>query len=216
MKYIFIDRDGVINRDPGGWTKHSYVTDWKDFYFLPGAIEALKLLNHSGIKTVVISNQAGVNKGYFSKERLAEINGNMIRKVSEGGGNIIESFYCIHRDEDNCACRKPKSGLIEMAAKKYGIDPRNTFIIGDSRVDILAGKNLGIKTVFVLSGKATMDDVKKWDVKPDYIFNNLLDAVKWILAKRKRKAERRVKRERLEKRDEKENTDSIRDGRDRA
>jgi len=214
MRYIFIDRDGVINKDPDGWTKHSYVTDWKDFHFLPGALDALRLLNRNGIKTIVVSNQAGVSKGYFSKERLAEINKKMMMKVSEEGGCITESFYCIHRDEDNCSCRKPKSGLIEMAAKKYGIDHKRTFIIGDSRVDMMAGKSLGVKTVFVLSGKASMEDIKKWDVKPDYIFKDLLEAVKWMLAKRRRKAERAFKRERLERKDEKD-TDSICDSGDR-
>jgi len=69
IRTIFIDRDGVINKDPGGWTVHSYVTGWKDFHFLPGSIEALKLLNKNNIKAIVISNQAGVSKGYFFSKR---------------------------------------------------------------------------------------------------------------------------------------------------
>jgi len=194
MKYIFIDRDGVINKDPGGWTEHSYVTNWKDFRFLPGAFEALKLLNRSGVRVIVVSNQAGVSKGYFSKEKLDSVNAKMLDEINRSGGRIESVYYCVHKEEDNCLCRKPKTGLFEMAAKKYGIDPRTTYIIGDSEVDILAGKKIGSKTIFVLSGKTTSDQMNKWVEKPDYVFPSLIEAVKWLLAKEHRKTQRAAKR----------------------
>src|SRR3989338_7533561 len=152
MRAVFIDRDGVINKDPGGWTTYSYVTNWKDFYFLPGSLEALKLLNKKDIKAIVISNQAGVNKGYFSKKDLGNLTAKMLSEVSKSGGKIEEAFYCVHKDDDNCSCRKPKTGLLEKAASKYGIDVRATYFIGDSEADIIAGSRIGCKTIFLLSG----------------------------------------------------------------
>lgn len=176
-KAIFIDRDGVINLDPGGWTEHSYVTDWKDFKFLPGSLEALRILNQKNVKVIVVSNQAGVTKGCYSKEKLDEINESMLREIEKNGGRIEEVFYCIHRNEDNCDCRKPKPGMLETASRKYGIDPKATYFIGDDKKDIIAGKKIGCKAVLVLSGKSSREDIESWEEKPDHVFKDLLEAV---------------------------------------
>jgi D-glycero-D-manno-heptose 1,7-bisphosphate phosphatase len=180
MKAVFIDRDGVINKDPGGWTEYSYVTEWKNFHFLPGALGALKILKEKGVKVIVVSNQAGVNKGYYTAEQLNKINDLMLKDIKNNGGDIAEVFYCVHRDEDNCDCRKPKPGMLEKAAKKYGIDPKTTYFIGDSEKDIVAGKRIGCKAVLVLSGKSSREDVESWREKPDLVFNGLLEAVEWM------------------------------------
>ena len=195
IKTIFIDRDGVVNKDPGGWTRHQYVAELKDFHFLPGALEALALLNRNRVQVVIVSNQAGVNKGYFSKERLDEITCMMLSEIKKNSGKISEVYYCVHTNEDNCNCRKPKPGMLEQAIKKYSVTTRDTYIIGDSEVDVLAGKSAGLNTIFVLSGKTTMNEMRKWGVKPDYIFKDLLEAVKWLLIKERRKSERSMRRE---------------------
>lgn len=181
MKAIFIDRDGVINKDPGGWTKYNYVTEWKDFHFIPGTLEAMKILKKKGVMVIVASNQGGVSRGYYTKERLGEINHLMLDQIRENGGDVKEVFYCIHTDEDNCSCRKPKPGMLEEAAKKYGIDAKETYFIGDDKKDILAGKKIGCKTVLVLSGKSSLEDVEKWNEKPDYVFKDILEAVKNLI-----------------------------------
>lgn len=180
MKAIFIDRDGVINKDPGGWTKTDYVTDWRDFHFIPGTLPALRILKEKGIKVIVASNQGGVNRGLYTKAELSRVNSIMLKEIEKAGGAIEEVFYCIHKDEDNCDCRKPKPGMLEAAAKKYGIDPKSTYFIGDAPKDITAGKRIGCKTVLVLSGKSSREDIESWEDKPDYVFNNLLEAVQWI------------------------------------
>ena len=195
MRMILVDRDGVINKDPGGWTKYSYVMDWEDFHFLPGALEALRLLKVNGIKVVVISNQAGVNKGYFSRQALDQIDRKMSEEIRKSGGKIEESFYCVHRDEDNCNCRKPKTGLIEAAVKKYGIDLNDTYFIGDGKMDVMTGKRMGIKTIFVLSGKTSRNAMRESGLRPNYVFKDFLEAVKWIIDKRKRKTDRALKRQ---------------------
>ncbi len=194
MKAIFIDRDGVINKDPAGWTEHSYVTDPKDLHILPGAIEALKLLDRSNIKVIVISNQAGVAKGYFTKEKLAEVTSKMLDEIGKKGTRIEEVYYCMHQDKDNCNCRKPETGMLERAISKYNIDTRETYFIGDGEVDVIAGKRMGLRTIFVLSGKTSREDMRKWLAKPDYVFNDLLAAVKWLLGKAKRRTDRAFKR----------------------
>jgi histidinol-phosphate phosphatase family protein len=194
LKLIFIDRDGVINKDPGGWTEHSYVTGAHQFQFLPGALKALALLNKNGVRVVIVSNQAGVSKGYFTRQDLARVNEKMLAEIVRSGGRIEEVCYCIHRDEDNCDCRKPKPGMLERALRKYGVSPAATYIIGDGKVDVLAGKALGMRTVFVLSGKTSEEEMKLWEVRPDYVFPGLLQAVEWIMNKEKRRSERALKR----------------------
>ncbi len=181
ISYLFIDRDGVINKDPGGWTKTNYVTDWKDFHFVPGTLEALKILKDKGIKVIVASNQGGVNKGLYTKDELSRVSSRMVREIEKAGGAVEEVLYCIHKDEDNCECRKPKPGMLEMAAKKYGVDPKTTYFVGDDKKDILAGKKIGCKTVLVLSGKSSREMAGTWAEKPDHIFENLLEVVKYIV-----------------------------------
>lgn len=180
MRYLFIDRDGVVNKDPGGWTKTDYVTNWGDFHFIPGTLEALKILKEKDIKVIVASNQGGVNRGLYTKAELREVNSFMLKEIEKAGGAIEEVFYCIHRDEDKCGCRKPKPGMLGSAARKYGVDPKTTYFIGDTSKDISAGLRMGCKTILVLSGKSSREDIENWEDKPDHVFKNLLEAVKWL------------------------------------
>ena len=193
-KVIFIDRDGVINKDPGGWTEHSYVTRWADFHFLPGTLEALGILKKSGLRVVIISNQAGVGRKLFSREDLDRVTVRMLEAISRHGGTIENIYYCLHKKEDNCNCRKPKTGMLENAIDMYEVKPRETYFVGDSIVDVEAGAKLGFETVFVLSGKTSLEESRKWPIKPDHVFKDLLETARWITAKERRKAERASKR----------------------
>ena len=93
MKVIFLDRDGVINKDPGGWTKYNYVTKSGEIIFLPGALEALGKLRRHGYSVIIISNQAGVSKGFFSLKNLDVVNSIIVQEASRAGGQVLESFY---------------------------------------------------------------------------------------------------------------------------
>ncbi len=180
-KIIFIDRDGVVNKDPGGWTEHSYVTRWEDFHFLPGAKEALKMLTDSGYDIIVISNQGGVSKKFFSREELDGVTSRMISEIESYGARIRKVYYCLHQDKDNCDCRKPKPGLFMQAEKELGIKARGEYFLGDGKTDIEAGRSAGLKTILVLSGKTSKDKIAEWDVQPDYVFKDMLDAVKFVI-----------------------------------
>lgn len=178
MKAIFLDRDGVINRDPGFG---DYIKSWNEFRFMPGAIDAIKRLNENGYEIFVISNQAGVGRGLYSQQALDEITRNMLSEIEKQGGKIRSISYCTHRTDEGCACRKPKTGMIEDATKGMDIDFKNTYFIGDSRLDVGAGKNAGCKTILLLTGKENGEDAKDWQAQPDFIKKDLKEAVEWVL-----------------------------------
>lgn len=177
MKGIFLDRDGVINRYPGD-TK--YVTSWKEFSFLPRAKSAITKLHKNKFKIFVISNQAGVGKGIFSKKELDFITKNMLKGIAESGGKIDKVFYCTHRNEENCSCRKPKAGLIKFALKKYPVDIKNSFFIGDTIRDVITAKAAGCKSILIFSGKEKLSNRKNWEEKPDFVFKDLWEAAEFI------------------------------------
>ena len=181
MKIIFLDRDGVINKDPAGWTEHSYITECEDFHFLPGSLEAIKKLTDAGYEIAIISNQAGIAKGYYTFDRLNEITELMLESIKKHGGRIRSIHYCPHRNEDNCDCRKPKLSLFKEAIKNETLDIGSTYFIGDGVMDVEAGKKMGLKTVLVLSGKTELKDVDSWKIKPDFIKKDLKDTVSCLL-----------------------------------
>jgi len=184
MRVIFLDRDGVINKYPGDF---EYVKSLKEFKFLPKVKQALKRLNSLGFKLVIISNQAGVSKGIYSQEDLNLITQNMLKELKKDNIQISGVYYCIHRPEDNCFCRKPKTGLIEQAIKELkknepeDIDFSKSYFIGDSIRDIETGKNAGLKTILVFSGKEKPANKDNWQVLPDFTAQDLSEAVNLII-----------------------------------
>jgi D-glycero-D-manno-heptose 1,7-bisphosphate phosphatase len=180
MKVIFLDRDGVINEFPGNG---SYVTKVKDFHFIEGALEAIRELTKTGHKIFVISNQAGVGKGVYSFDKLKRIDARMIKGVEKAGGRIRKSFYCTHRSDAGCDCRKPGIGLLKKALKSLNktiVHAQKAFFVGDTEGDIKTGHNAGCKTIFVLSGREDRRYMRKWTIKPDYIAQDLMAAARII------------------------------------
>lgn len=178
MKAIFLDRDGVINKYPGD-TK--YVTTWKEFRFLPRAKQAIARLHKNGLKLFVISNQAGVGKGLFSQEALEAITRKMLAAIKKSRGKIDGVYYCTHRPEENCPCRKPKAGLIYTVKKDRHIDLKGSFFIGDTIRDVHTARAAGCRSVLVLSGKEKLSQRKNWEVQPDFVFPDLYRAAEFIL-----------------------------------
>lgn len=179
MKAIFLDRDGVINKYPGD-TK--YVTNWKEFRFLPNARKAIALLTSKNYPIFVISNQAGVSKGIYSQDTLNDITNKMLTALEKSNAKVTAVFYCTHRDEDNCSCRKPKDGLIKLAIQGRKIDLKDSFFIGDTIRDIHTAKSAGCKSVLVFSGKEKPSNRDNWQPNPDFTFKNLYEAAQFIIS----------------------------------
>lgn len=181
MKVIFLDRDGVINRYPGD---KKYVTCWKEFRFLPGAKLALAKLHKNRFKIFVVSNQAGVGKGIFSKETLDIITQKMLEAIKKSQGKINAVYYCTHREEQNCPCRKPKAGLIDIAKNINHLNIKNSFFIGDSIRDVNTAKAAGCRSILLLCGKEKLFNSKNWQTQPDFVFKDLRLATEFILSQK--------------------------------
>lgn len=181
MKVVFLDRDGVINVFPGNG---NYVTKVKDLKFIPRSLDAIRMLTEAGYTIFIVSNQAGVGRGVYTQDKLNRINRKMIQEVEKTGGRIKKAFYCIHRPDVGCSCRKPNIGNILKALKSINrkITPtRRPYFVGDTKADIETGYNSGCRTVFVLSGRENRRYMKGWIVKPDFIAKDLFEATKIIL-----------------------------------
>jgi D-glycero-D-manno-heptose 1,7-bisphosphate phosphatase len=140
---IFIDRDGVINcRRPG-----DYVLDWSQFVFMPGIREALQQLSSLGLPMIIISNQAAVGKGLLDPAGLEKITARMNEALLADGTSLAAAYYCTHRIEDHCRCRKPKPALLLSAAADFNIDLTRSIFVGDSETDSQAARAAGCASV---------------------------------------------------------------------
>lgn len=143
---IFLDRDGVINKKA---PKSEYITSWAAFEFLPGAIEALALLAQKGYIIFIITNQAGIARGFMTETELEEIHEKMKNELDKYDVRIEKIYHCPHGWDDGCECRKPKPGMLYNAAKEYNLDLSKTCFIGDDQRDLQAGTAAGCKTILV-------------------------------------------------------------------
>ncbi len=179
-KYIFLDRDGVINRD-----SPDYVKSWSEFEFIPGSLDAIKILAEYNYSVVVITNQSIINRKMASLDDLEFTHAMMKKAVRESGGEIKEIFFCPHKPEDGCKCRKPEPGLILEAQKKYGIDLKNSVMVGDSAKDIECARRAGCRfAVLVKTGnyQQAVSVLEEKKIYPDYIARDLYEAAGWIIA----------------------------------
>ena len=156
-KVLFLDRDGVINRK---MPEHQYVLRREQFEFLPGVFDALSLLEREGYEMYVVSNQAGVGKGSMTVEDLEGINAWMSEQLAAKGIHLRGIYYCPHRAEEHCSCRKPEPGMLLQAAKEHGIDLKDAIFVGDSPTDEEAGKRAGCRTILMESDGRLMDAVR--------------------------------------------------------
>ncbi len=180
QKVVFLDRDGVINRD-----SPDYIKSWSEFEFLPGSLEALKKLTMNGFVVMVITNQSVIHRKMVSLKALAHIHDMMKKAVLSSGGDIKDIFFCPHIPEDQCDCRKPKTGLILKAEKKHRIDLKASVMVGDSAKDIECARNAGCGTVILVktgNGAMAEKQLKEKMIRPDVIVQNLLEAAHWIIS----------------------------------
>jgi D-glycero-D-manno-heptose 1,7-bisphosphate phosphatase len=179
LKIIFMDRDGVINED-----RPDYVKKWSEFEFLPGSLDALKLLTLNGYHIILITNQSVINRRIVTAAGLQEIHKKMTGAVVDHGGNIEAIYYCPHLPEDGCNCRKPEPGLICRAQADYGLDLSETCMIGDSLKDIRCARRAGCGRVILVRtghGKEAERLCRDAGIEADYVADDLMAAVEWLL-----------------------------------
>lgn len=180
-KVAFLDRDGVINRDSA-----AYIKSREEFEFLPGSIPALVRLCEAGYDVIIITNQSAVNRGMITLKSLDDMHRMMKKTIQRHGGRIRDIYYCPHRPDEGCDCRKPKPGLIFKACDQYKIDLNHSIMVGDSAKDIECARNAGCaKAVLVKTGNGPKSEkeLKDRGTAVDFVAENLHDAVEWIVRK---------------------------------
>lgn len=167
IKTIFLDRDGVINKEVG------YLHKIKDFEFIDGVFDACLYFQSLDYQIIIVTNQSGIERGYYSENDFHIVNNWMLEQFKDQGVDILDVFFCPHGPESNCDCRKPKPGMFNQANKKYDINMEDSWMIGDKEADVQAANAAGIEnTVLVKSGHA-IDEVNS---KAEFILDSIKQA----------------------------------------
>lgn len=183
-RVVFMDRDGVINRD-----SPDYIKGVAEFEFLPGSREALRRLAENGFEAIIVTNQSAVGRGWVTADGLAGIHQRLCDGVRDHGGRIHDILVCPHRPNENCACRKPRPGLILEAQRRHGIDLAAAVMVGDSAKDIECAMNAGVGASVLVrtgNGRQAEGELRRRGIVPDGIADDLQAAVDWILYRRLR------------------------------
>lgn len=177
MKFVILDRDGVINQD-----SDDFIKTVEEFIPIPGSLDAMARLTKAGYKIAVATNQSGIGRGLYSVETLHAMHDKLNKLLAEKGGKIEAIFYCPHSPEDDCLCRKPRPGLMHQIAERFQIDLNGVPIIGDSLRDLQAGQAVGCFPVLVKTGKGLRTIKKAEGLEGVVIYEDLADAVNALLA----------------------------------
>jgi histidinol-phosphate phosphatase family protein len=169
---VFIDRDGTLVPDI------PYLDDAERLTLFPKAAAGITRLQKAGFKVVMVTNQSGVGRGFFSEETLGRIHEKLAEMLEREGARLDGLYYCPHRPEDGCSCRKPATGMVDRASRDMNISLKSSYVVGDDTVDIDLARNAGTKSVLVLTGHGVG---LLRDAKPDAVVRDISAAVDWIL-----------------------------------
>jgi len=175
---VFLDRDGTICEEVG------YLNHISRFRMYGGAAAAIAKLNRAGMPAVVVTNQSGVGRGYFPESLVEEVHKLMISELAAGGARLEAVYYCPHVGADECGCRKPKTGLLEQAARELRLELKKSFVVGDRGADVAMGHRAGCRSVLVRTGFGEGElswHAPNWPRQPDFVARDLSEAVEWIL-----------------------------------
>jgi D-glycero-D-manno-heptose 1,7-bisphosphate phosphatase len=182
---VFMDRDGTISEEVG------YVNHPSRYKVFPYAAEAVRILNEAGWLAILVTNQAGVARGYFTEEMIEAVHGVLEEELMRDGARLDAIYYCAHHPtvgelpyRFDCNCRKPRPGLIRSAAADFDIDLSGSWMIGDRYSDIELAHNAGVRSAFVLSGYGRGEweyQRPSWKSEPELVAENLLEAVRKIV-----------------------------------
>lgn len=181
-KVIFLDRDGVIN-----YESPDYIKSWDEYRFLPGSLEALAALTAAGYALILITNQSIIGRGMVPLAVLEDMHRRMRRAVAEAGGRIFDIFYCPHRPDEACECRKPAPGMILQATSRHQIEPAAAIMIGDNTKDIVCGRSAGCGATILVrtgSGLKAEKELAEKGIQPTAVADDLTDAAEMILSGR--------------------------------
>lgn len=175
---VFVDRDGTICYD-----KH-YLADPQGLELIPTVAEGIRALNTEGIPVVVVTNQSGIARGYFTEQRLAEIHETLSMALAAGGAWVDDIFYCPHMPDAGCPCRKPAPGMMLQARSRHGFDLAKSFVIGDRMMDVEMAHAVRATAVLVPEPGDqyhVADEISRSKDRPDIQVNSFSDAVAWVL-----------------------------------
>lgn len=182
---VFIDRDGTISEEIG------YVNHPSRYRVFPYSAEAVRLLNEAGWLTILVTNQAGVARGYFTEDIIGSVHSILRQELEREGARLDAIYYCAHHPSVgqppyrmDCDCRKPRPGLIHRAAEEFSLDLDQSWMVGDRYSDIELARNAGLRAAFVLSGYGLGEweyQRPAWQHEPDIVAENLLEAVRKII-----------------------------------
>ncbi len=184
---VFLDRDGTINEEVG------YLDDLGKLRIIPQAVQAIRLINGSGMLAVVVTNQSGVARGYFTEAFVVSVHARLQELLQERGAHLDAFLYCPHHPTEGtepyrtcCLCRKPAAGMLQQAAGQWEIDLARSYMIGDTLNDMAAAEKAGVKGVLVRTGygRDAERDLAAAPVKPVHIAADILAAVSWIMRDR--------------------------------
>ena len=170
---VILDRDGTI------LVERDYLSNPDEVALLPNAVRGLRRLAELGYRLVVVTNQSGIGRGLFDVPQLAAVNARMEELLRIEGVRIAGIWYCPHRPDDYCACRKPGAELVEKASKMLGFDPRRSIVIGDKASDIELGRRIGATTILVHTGYGARTEAGG-TVEPDRVADDLLEAAQMV------------------------------------
>jgi D-glycero-D-manno-heptose 1,7-bisphosphate phosphatase len=175
---VFLDRDGTICEEMG------YVNHVDRLQVFPFAAEAIRLLNEKRIPVIVVTNQGGIARNIFPESLVRQVNAKMIAELGDQGAYIDAIYYCPHKSEDDCDCRKPNPGMIERAAREHSLDLAASWVVGDRYADLEMAHTAGGRGILVMTGYGRGEyelHREKWSRQPDAIAENLTEAVRRIL-----------------------------------
>lgn len=183
---VFLDRDGTLLEEAG------YLDRLERLVFFPYAVDAVRLLNRSGLAVVIVTNQAGIARGIFKEAFVAEAHQHIAQRLALGGAHIDGFYYCPHHPDavieslrQDCGCRKPQPGMLTRAAEELGLDLAASFVVGDRWHDLQAGARVGARGVLVRTGYGRTEEASpKPGLEPAAIVDNVAEAASWILRTR--------------------------------
>jgi D-glycero-D-manno-heptose 1,7-bisphosphate phosphatase len=172
-RYVVLDRDGTLN------VEHNYLSDPAQLELLPGVVDGLRLLQNHNFGLVVVSNQSGIGRGIVGRDAVERTNARLEELLCSQGIVLGGMYYCPHRPDEFCPCRKPSTAMLDQAARDLGFDPSESFVIGDKPSDVEMGHRAGAKTIVVLTGYGRTLNLKS--PSPDFVAENLVEAATFVI-----------------------------------